>query len=65
MELDPVKKTSLKILAFEKNVIERNWRVQNLEEPGSNPYLKNLHIKFKMSKPDLRFFLNRRTVQRW
>jgi hypothetical protein len=36
-----------------------------LEEPNSNPYLKNLHINFKMSKQDQRFSQTGRTAQHW
>jgi hypothetical protein len=36
-----------------------------LEEPSSNPNLKNLHINFKMSKPDQRFSQKGRTAQHW
>ncbi len=31
-------------------------RVQILEKLGSNPYLENLHINFKMSNPNSCFF---------
>jgi hypothetical protein len=65
MEPDPVQKTGLIVLEFEKNVIKQESKGSNMEEPGSNPYLKNLRIKSKMSKPDLRLSLNRRTVQHW
>jgi hypothetical protein len=36
-----------------------------VEEPGSNPYLENLHINFKVSKPDPRFSQKGRTTPRW
>jgi hypothetical protein len=44
---EPGSKTNLKVLEFEKNMrYNQNQRVQNLEEPGSNPYRKNLDINF-------------------
>jgi len=65
MKLAPVRKPGLEGLEFEKNVIESKLKGSKLGRPSSNPYLENLHINFKMSKPNQRFSQKGSTTQHW
>jgi hypothetical protein len=56
MELNLVQKSGSKVLEFGKIVIELKSKGSKIwKKLHSNPLPENLHINFKMFKPDQRF----------